>query len=484
MGSLFQDLRYAVRVLFKSRGFTIAAIAVLALGIGANSAIFSVVNAVLLRPMPFIEPDRLVKVLHVPPAQSFPGVKLFSVSPANYIDWRALNHSFEGIAAYQTRQFPLTGIDRPETVIVGVVGADFFPILGAQAELGRVFGADDDQPGRAKVTVISYGFWQSHFGSSPAVLGRTLIVDGESYTILGVASATLHFAAWSPTSADMWVPLAWDAKARAERKNHNYMVVAKLKPGVAISQAQAEMNTISSQLEREYPDADRGWGASVFSLREDVVGQVRPVLLVLLGAVAFVLLIACANVANLITARNLGRRKEMAVRAALGASRTRTLQQLLCESMVLSLTGGAMGLALGSAIVPMLVKFVSQQFPLPAISLDAPVLLFTIGTSIATGLLAGALPAWRGSKTDLNDALKQAMSRSSSEAGARRTRSALVAVEVALSLMLLAGAGLMVRSPWMLSGVNPGFDPKNVETLTVSISEKRFTEAQEKARYL
>jgi putative ABC transport system permease protein len=480
----FQDLRYAIRVLLKSRGFTIAAIAVLALGIGANTAIFSVVNTVLLRPMPFPESDRLVQVYHVPPAASFPGVKRFAVSPGNYLDWRSLNKSFDGMAAYGPRQWTLTGVDRPETVQAAAVGADFFPILRTQPELGRLLNQDDDQPGRGNVAVISHGYWHSHFGSSPEALGKTLVLNGTQYSIVGVAPPNLHFPAWSATSAEVWVPLAWDAATRAIRKNHFVLVVARLKPGVEMSQAQAEMNTISSQLERVDPEANRDWGAVVTSLRDNLVTNVRPVLLVLLGAVAFVLLIACANVANLITARNLARKKEIAVRAALGASRGRAMRQLLCETLVLSLAGGLAGLAAGFAVMPLLTKYVNEQFVLAAdIPLDARVLLFTLGISIATGLLAGALPAWRGSKTDLNDALKQGGSRGASDAGARRTRSALVAAEVALSLMLLAGAGLMVRSLWMLSGVNPGFDAKNVLTLTVAVSTKRFPEPVQKAGY-
>jgi putative ABC transport system permease protein len=483
MGTLVQDLRYAVRVLLKSRGFAIAAIAVLALGIGANTAIFSVVNTVLLRPMPFPDPDRLVEVFHVPPAQSFPGIKLFSVSPANYLDWRTLGKSFDGMAAYTSRQVALTGLDRPEIVPAVWAGGDFFGTLRASAELGRVFTNEDDQPGGVRVAVISHGFWQSHFGGSPSALGRTLNINGEPVSIIGVAQPNLHFPAWSPAAADIWMPLAWKSDLRAERKNHNFLVVARLKPGIATSQAQAEMNTISSQLARQYPDADRDWGATVIPLREQLTGSIRPVLLMLLGAVAFVLLIACANVANLITVRNLARRKELAVRAALGASRGRALQQLLCETLTLSITGGLAGLALAKVATPLLVVFVSQQFPLGKdLPLDPAVLLFTLGTSIATGILAGALPAWRGSKTDLNDALKQGLGRAGSDSGARRTRSALVAVEVALSLMLLAGAGLMVRSLWMLTGVNPGFDPKNVLTLTASVSNQQVPKELQPAK--
>lgn len=408
MDAFVRDLRYAIRALLKSRSFTVAAVAVLALGIGANSAIFSVVNAVLLRPMPFPEPDRLVQLFHVPPPQSFPGITRFAVSAANYLDWRALSKSFDGMAAYAPRQAALTGLDRPEVVRAAWVGGDFFSIVRIQPQLGRAFTNEDDQPGRGKVAVISDSFWQTHFGSSPSALGRTLIINGEPFSIIGVAPRKMHFAAWSLGAADLWMPLAWNAETRAVRKNHNFLVVARLKAGVVLSRAQAEMNTISKQLEQQYPEANRDWGAIVVPLRDNLVRSVRPILLVLLGAVAFVLLIGCANVANLITVRNLARKKEMAVRAALGASRGRALQQLLCETIVLSLAGGLAGLGLAAATLPLLVTFINKQYPLNgSVPLDPAVLFFTLGVSIATGIFAGAFPAWRGSNADLNEAIKQ-----------------------------------------------------------------------------
>ena len=476
MANFLQDFRYAFRMLSRSHGFAAAAIVVLALGIGANTAIFSVVNTVLLRPMPFPEPDRLVEVFHVPPARSFPGITRFAVSPANYLDWRATAKSFDGMAAFAPRQITLTGHDRPEVVRAVVVGGDFFQIMKLQARIGRVFNNDDDQADRPPVAVISYGFWKSHFGANADALGQKLILNGGPVTIIGVAPPSLHYAAWSSIgAADIWMPLAWNAQTRAIRNNHNFLILARLNPGVTVPQAQAEMNAISNRLGARYPEDDREWGATVISLRDNLVGNIRPVLLVLLGAVAFVLLIACANVANLITTRNLARRKEIALRAALGASRGRTLQHLLSETLLLSLAGGLAGLALARMATPLLAAFVNQKFTLEGdIPLDAPVLLFTLGVTLATGLIAGMLPAWSGTRTELNDALKQSSGRTASDSGARRTRGVLVAIELAFSLMLLAGAGLMVRSLWLLTGVNPGYDPNNVLTLTAQFNNQQF----------
>ena len=473
MGNLVQDLRHAFRLLRRSPGFTAAAVIVLALGIGANSAIFSVVHAVLLRPMPFPNPDRLVLLFHTPPPASFPGIARFSVSPANYLDWRAMSQSFDGMAAYTSRKITLTGLDRPESVRAAFAGGDFFRIVRVQARYGRVFTNDDDQPGRPKVAVVSDTFAKSHFGSNAAALGKIILVNGEPYPVIGVAPPSMHFPAWPLGAAEIWMPLAWNSELRSVRGDHNFRVVARLKPGVAMAKAQAEMNSISAQLERQYPAVNRGWGAVLVSLRDNLVGSMRTVLLVLLGAVAFVLLIACANTANLITARNLSRRKEIALRQAIGAGRGRILRQLFSETLLLAFAGGAAGLAIAYVSMPPLAAFVSLRFPLDAATtVDSATLLFTFGISLLTGIIAGVLPAWRGSAADLNEALKQGTGRTSSDCGTRRTRSVLLTAEVAFSLMLLVGAGLMVRSLWLLTRVHRGFDPTNLLTLTAPVSNQ------------
>ncbi|HEV3201035.1 MAG TPA: ABC transporter permease [Bryobacteraceae bacterium] len=484
MGSLIQDLRHGLRALRKSPGFTFSAVVVLALGIGANTAIFTVVNAVLLRPLPFADPARLVKVEHVPPARSFPGITRFSVSPANYLDWRAQNHVFEKMAAYGGRVRTLTGTDRPEAVTITIAEADFFSVVRAQAIVGRVFSAVEDQPGHDDVAVLSQAFAQTHFGSIANAVGQKLTLDGRSFTAIGVLPAKFQVRSWSPASTQMVVPLAWTDKDRAIRDNHNYSVVARLKPGVDLKQAQAEMNTISSNLEKQYPEEDLGWGAVVTPLHDIIVGDVRPALMALLGAVAFVLLIACANVANLVLARTMGRRKEMAIRGALGASRLRALQQVLSETLLVSLAGGALGLLLARFGMDLQTATLAKELPFSGeIALDGRVLAFTVVISLLTGMIAGLAPSWRLTRSDLNEALKQGLGRTDSDSGGARTRSALVVAEVALSLVLLIGAGLMIRSLWTLNGVDPGLDPHNLLTMRVSVPERKYPKPSDRNRF-
>jgi predicted permease len=477
MSNLLQDIRYGWRALWKSPGFSVVAVLVLALGIGANTAIFSVVNSVLLRPLPFDQPERLVALYHTPPQASFPGIPLFSVSPANFYDWRAQAHSFEAMSAYGYGRYTLTGNGQP--IIVPLISSTYglFSILRAEPLLGRNFVESEDQPGHDHEVLVSYPFWRDHLGANPAMVGTNIQLNGEAYTVIGVMRPGFEFPFVSDPNfrPQMWKQQGWTAEERAIRDNHNYGVVARLKPGVTLAQARAEMNTISDRLAQQYPKDDKGWGATAIPLRQDIVGDVRTPLLILLGAVAFVLLIACANIANLVLAKTLSRRKEVAIRTALGASRRRLLQQVLVETVVLSLTGGALGLIFAHYGMAFIVRFVGQQLPRSAnIGLDGWVLAFTLGISLITGFLAGLLPALRLTREDVNESLKQSAGRTASDSGGSRTRNALVVAEVAFSLMLLIGAGLLIRSLWALHNVNPGFDPDHVVSMDLSVSSKKF----------
>jgi putative ABC transport system permease protein len=480
MRPLLQDIRHGFRVLRKSPGFSAAAIVVLALGIGANTAIFSVVNAVLLEPLPFPEAERIVAVAHTPPPEQFPGMKTFSVSPANYIDWRSQADAFETIAAYAGGYVNLTGGGRPEAIPAMYVTSDYFSVLGATPLLGRAFAAGEDEPGRNRIVVLSEELWKTRFGGKPDAVGQTLDLNGQKYTVVGVLPARSGFPEW----AKLWTPLAWTPEERAIRGIHDFAVLGRLKTGVPVEQAQAAMNALSVRLAQQYPADNKGWGAIVIPLREDLVGDVRPALLVLLGAVAFVLLIACANVANLVLAKTLGRRKEIAVRTALGASRRRVLQQMFSETLLLAVAGGALGLFLAGFGVKLIVAFLGDQLPrVNEVGVDPRVLVFTLVLSLVTGVLAGLAPAWRLTSANLNDALKQGLGRADSDAGGGKTRNALVVAEVALALVLMVGAGLMVRSLARLRNVDTGLDTKNVLTMTLAIPEEKYTTPEKQAAF-
>jgi putative ABC transport system permease protein len=476
MNGLLQDLRYALRQLRKSPGFAAVAVITLALGIGANTAIFSVVNGVLLRPLAMKDPARLVRIWHVPPQTSFPGITTFSVSPANFLDWQKQNRAFESMAIYGYRSFTLTGGDRAEQLIVSPVSAGFFQTVGVNAMLGRTLLPEEDEPGKSHVVVLSYGLWQQHFGSNPEIVGHDIDLDGARYLVAGVMPASFRF----PGLAQMWTPMAWTDQEKAVRGNHNYMVIGRLKPGADVKQAQAEMNTISARLEHEYPADDKGWGAVVIPLHDDLVSDVRPALLVLLGAVGFILLIACVNVANLSLARIFSRQKEVAIRTALGASSARIVRQVLVESVLLALMGGALGLTYAHSGVRLIMAFLADRLPQSvSAGLDAKVLGFTAAIAILTGMVAGVLPALQLSRGNVNEALKQGLGRTDSDSSGNRTRQTLVVVEVALSLVLLVGAGLMIRSFQILRQVNPGFDSHGVLTATAAIGRAKFTQPQE-----
>jgi putative ABC transport system permease protein len=484
--TLLQDLRYGARTMLRSPSFTVTAVLALALGIGANTAIFSVVNAVLLRPLAFDQPDLLVQVWHTPPQKSFPGMPIFAVSPANFLDWRNQNQAFEGMSAYGFGRYTLTGTGHPEAIRMVAATVGLFSILHAQPLLGRGFLTGEDEPGHEHEVVLSYGFWHSYFAGNPDIVGTNIQLNGQAFTVIGVMGPEFDFpiSSDSESRTQMWKPLAWTPQDRAIRGDHNYGVIARLKPGVTMRQAQAELDAISNRLAQDYPNDNKGWGAIAIPLRDDLVGDVRPALLILLGAVALVLLIACANVANLMLVRALSRRKEVAVRTALGATRRRLLQQALSETLLLAFAGGALGLVFAHYGVSLIVKFLAQRLPRAnEIALDGWVLAFTLAISLLTGLAAGLLPALRMSKADLNEALKQGLGRTSADSGGNRTRNVLVVSEVALSLMLLIGAGLLIRSVWILHNVNPGFDAHGVVTMNVSISTGKFTEPGQQVGY-
>ena len=380
---------------------------------------------------------------------------------------------------YHGNRFTITGAGEPESVLATSVGDGFFDLVGATAALGRVFLPEEDSPARGHVVILSDGFWKSHFGGSRDAIGRTMMLDGESYTIVGVMPASFTNSSWGATAQPLWVPNAFTPEERAVRDNHNDAVVARLKPGVDVTQANAELDAISRRLEVQYPKEDTGWGATAIQLRELIVGQIRVALFILLGAVALVLLIACANVGNLLFVRALSRRKEIAIRAALGAGRGRVFQQLLVESLLLAITGGVAGVLLARSILHASASLLANQLPrADEIAIDARVVVFAAALSIVTGVIAGTMPALRAGRTDLNDALKEG-GRADGAIGIR-TRRLLIVCEVALSLMLLSAAGLMGRTLIALNRVDAGFDPRNVLTMRVSLPRATYkTTAQQ-----
>lgn len=475
---LMRDLRYGLRVLAKSPVFTIVAVVSLALGIGANTAIFSVVNGLLLRPLPYPDSQRIVAVWHTPPQESFPGLSRFSVSPANYLDWKSQSDVFEQMAAYGYTGFNLSTGNEPVSVTGVAVSSEFFSALRTNPSQGRTFFPEEEQPGRDHVVVLSHDLWQRAFGANPNLIGQTLALNSQSYLVVGIMPAGFEF----PREAELWVPLAWDDQERQTRSIHDYLVIARLKQNASLAQAQAEMSAISSRLEQQYPEADKGWGAVVIPLQEDLVGDIRPALLVLFGAVGFVLLIACANVANLMLARGANRQKEIAIRIALGAARARIVRQLLSESLLLAVAGGLLGLLLAGLGSGLLVRLSADSLPnLGEIGMDRWALGFTLLVSFAAGIAAGIAPAFQFSKADTSETLKQGTGRSGGSAVKQRTRQALVISEVALSLVLLIGAGLMIRSFWKLQHVDPGCNISNTLTMSIGLSPKYSAPQQQAA---
>jgi predicted permease len=468
--SLFRDVRYGTRSLIKAPGFAIAGILILGLGIGVNTAIFTLVNAVVLRPLPFADADRIMRIWHTPPQALFPGSKIFSLSPANFRDWEAQNQVFERMAIYRGGRQTLTGQGEPDAVITLRASANFLPILGVNPILGRLFTQEEDREGGPRTVILSNAFFKSRFGGDPAVIGRSITLNGVPQTVIGVVPDGQAVT----TRVQAYVPLAWTPAEMQVRNNHNYNGIAKLKPGLTVARAQSDMDAIARRLEAQYPDDNKDWGVLVRPLQEDMVGEARSSLLVLLGAVALVLLIACANLANLTLARTHGRAKEIALRGALGASRLRVVQQLLTEGLVLGIGGGAAGLAAAYFGVELLKTAFATAVPrMSEVAVDTRVLAFTGAIAIAAGLLAAFAPAWQLSGRDASEALKMG-GRGNSGGSHGRLRSLLVVSEVALALMLLIGAGLLMRSLNGLRAVDAGFDPHHVMTASIAIPEKKY----------
>ncbi|HEY4283116.1 MAG TPA: ABC transporter permease [Chthoniobacterales bacterium] len=475
LGDLWQDLRYGLRMLARNPGFTAVAVIALALGIGANSAIFSVVNAVLLRPLPFKNPEQLVIVWENATHLGFPKN---TPPPANFIDWQQQNTVFTGMAAMAQRSFNLTGVGEPERLDGRRVSANLFDLLGVPAVLGRTFVADDDRPG-SHVAVISYSLWQRRFGSDPAVIGRAIDLNNESYTVVGVMPASMQLPLMDKWHDQVWVPIAFTNEEAAQRGNHFLEVVARMKPGITLQQAQAEMATITARLAQQYPDQNTRTGAVVTPLHEEIVGDLKPALLVLLGAVGFVLVIACANVANLLLARAAVRQKEIALRLALGANRSRLTRQFLTESVLLAALGAGVGLLLATAATNVLKTFIPATISqVQGVNIDAKVLIFTVMVATVTGIVFGLAPAMQAANFNLNDTLKEGGRDSAASSKGNRLRSLLVVAEVAVSFILLIGAGLLINSFLHLRNLSPGFRADHLLTMKVDLSEVKYPDRE------
>jgi len=473
MEGLLNDLRHSLRAYRQSPGFTLTALATLALGIGVNTAVFSVVNAVLLKPIPYPDPGRMVVFVNVFPDGIYPWA-----SPANFAHYREQTAVAQDVAAFGivNSVVNFTSGPFPEQLQSGRVSADFFRLFGAPITRGRTFSAAEDLPHGPLVTLLSEGFWRRRFAGDPNIIGKTISLSGESYQIIGIVGAGFDTSEFGPPR-DVWIPFQLDPKSTDQ--GHYFLVAGRLKTGVSLEQAQAKLKLSAQDFRRKFPQIDAGNGFSVTTLQENLVGDVRPALLVLLAAVGLVLLIACANVANLLLVRATGRRREIAIRAAIGAGRGRIIRQLLTESVLLSLAGGAAGLALGLAGIRALLAVNTVGLPGlgekgALVAADWRVLLFTLLVSIFTGILFGLIPAFQSSRADLAATLKESSSRTGSGFRQNKARSILVVAEVALAVLLLIGAVLLIRTSVALAVINPGFDPNNVLTMRMSLTGPRF----------
>ncbi len=481
MDTLLQDLRYAARRLLRSPGFTAVAVLTLALGIGANSAIFSVVNGVLLRSLPFAEPERLVQLGTIKPGEE---PQAGTVSPPDFVSLREENRVFTEVVAFTYGGATLTGTGEPERIEAAWVSAGFFELLGAAPVLGRTIGPEENQPGNSEVAVLGYGLWQQTFGGDPGIVGRTITLNGITRTVVGVAPPGFGF----PEQRAVWAPLPYNESFSAEtdvnRRAQYLGVLARLRPGTTLEQARAEVSTISARLEQEFPQTNTNVALALVPLREVMVGEVRTPLLILLGAVGLVLLIACANVANLLLARAAARESEMAVRTALGAGRGRIVRQLLTESVLLGLVGGVLGLLLAYWGTALLTTLQPEGIPrLEEIGVDRTVVTFTLGVSLLTGVVFGLIPALQVTRANLMGALKEGGRGALSGRQGQRARSLLVVAEMALAVMLLVGAGLLLRSFLQLQQVDPGFRPEQTLAVDLSLPDHSYPEPAQRHEF-
>jgi putative ABC transport system permease protein len=480
MGNLRGDIRYALRSLLKRPGFTLIAVVTLALGIGANTAIFSAINALLLKPLPFPELDRVIAIWDKMPSR---GVMHNEVAMANYLDWQAQNKSFEQLAVYAWWTANLSGVDTPERVQGFLVSANFLDAIGVKPIMGRNFYPEENQPGKDAVAIITYSLWQRRFGGDPNILNKTITINSIARTIVGVMPERFNF----PKGAEVYAPLRMTPEIMKSRDSHSYYVIGRLKPGVSIESAQGDTDNITARLQQQYPQTNTGWGATVFPIVADTVRQYDTALWVMMGAVGFVLLIGCANVANLMLARASGRQREIALRTALGASRWRIVRQLLTESLIVALFGGTLGVLVGFWCIDALrvanpgdaAKFAPGWYQL---GINFTVLAFTLALSLFSGIVFGLAPALQVSKPNLNEALKEGSRQTSGSS--HWLRSGLVVFEVAISLVLLVGAGLLARSFLSLLRTNPGFNPDHVLTMNIMLPGAKYkTEPQRAAFY-
>ena len=472
---MIQDLRYAIRMLLKRPWFTCTVVLTLALGIGANTALFSIINVLLLRPLPLPQPEQMVQVWEVS-RQS--GNQKFPVALPNMVDWRTQSSSFANIAAYSPTSLNLTGEDQPERISVLSVTPDYFKVIGVTPAMGRDLREEDGLPNAPRTAVLNYGFWQRHFAADPQIIGRTIRLNSENCTVIGVMPKGFNFP---DSEVAVWAPMRGNLTA-AGRQVHAYQAIARLKPGVALQQAQAEMNAIASRLEQEYPDTNKDVGIRLVSLQKELVETEQPRLLLLFGALLTVLLITCANLAGLLSARASARQKESAIRSALGAGRHRLVRQMLTESMLMVLLGGGLGVLIAHlGVKALLAIYPSSPATWTEFGIDRAALLFTLAISVLVGLGFGLLPALQFSRTRLNETLKEG-NRGTAGRGTERLRSVLVTVQIALALILLTAGGLLIRSMRQLQHVNPGFNSEQLLTMQLALPRK-YAEDEQKTRF-